>query len=636
MGRIEKNKNDNAREMLLIALVYKAIEGNREGFLAFGTLIFDPMSDEIIQSALRKSIEMARRSTSFFNGQSILKRPNTISGPTTDLTGLPIHSTVKLFGKLKYNVYEKGAIEEIASIGNALFAGDWTSFEIVINAQSGMNETALIDFLKEQLTEQTQRAKDQEDERKKDEKEQAWQKRQDELDRKKASERNAKIFNWLAYGITSLALILLGVVVAAWWYKEPETQKQPPEPKNVADPNTEDKQTEMKKDQKKEEVISCILEELTNADRNKPLIVTDLTLTSNSECTKLSNSTKDFLLAEFPAETAGIDYLTTSNSNNFNIFADEPKENEMRLTSFQNLADSLNFDKDENIFVDLQANLDLNKSMSLAISFSENSDRLFCNDATFSNNDDTNDKFQLKYFTQSNGPYKFLVKTFTESFTKQIANVFDDMSTNIRNIDQRDDDILFQSNRFKKLADIFNNIEIKRFLIDDDSIPEFQSFCLIVFSDQDAEILDRHPALKEYNINYFFDNARLLTKYKTDLRNITQDDNLIIINPAVFPSCMKIPNYFMFWNNPEKTGDRFWIENNITKYKQSEVTADLDLHFKDIRMLKTEAKLLPKIIRLEKSLDELSDLFSIKIEDKQFPIFNENKTEGEDVCKKPQ
>ena len=502
--------------------------------------------------------------------------------------------------------------------------------------QNPIPKNILIDFLKEQLTEQTQRAKDQEDERKKDEKEQAWQKRQDELDRKKASERNAKIFNWLAYGITSLALILLGVVVAAWWYKEPETQKQPPEPKNVADPNTEDKQTEMKKDQKKEEVISCILEELTNADRNKPLIVTDLTLTSNSECTKLSNSTKDFLLAEFPAETAGIDYLTTSNSNNFNIFADEPKENEMRLTSFQNLADSLNFDKDENIFVDLQANLDLNKSMSLAISFSENSDRLFCNDATFSNNDDTNDKFQLKYFTQSNGPYKFLVKTFTESFTKQIANVFDDMSTNIRNIDQRDDDILFQSNRFKKLADIFNNIEIKRFLIDDDSIPEFQSFCLIVFSDQDAEILDRHPALKEYNINYFFDNARLLTKYKTDLRNITQDDNLIIINPAVFPSCMKIPNYFMFWNNPEKTGDRFWIENNITKYKQSEVTADLDLHFKDIRMLKTEAKLLPKIIRLEKSLDELSDLFSIKIEDKQFPIFNENKTEGEDVCKKPQ
>ena len=92
----------------------------------------------------------------------------------------------------------------------------------------------------------------------------------------------------------------------------------------------------------------------------------------------------------------------------------------------------------------------------------------------------------------------------------------------------------------------------------------------------------------------------------------------------------------MFWNNPEKTGDRFWIENNITKYKQSEVTADLDLHFKDIRMLKTEAKFLPKIIRLEKSLDNLSELFSIKIEDEQHHIFNENKTEGKDVCIKPQ
>ena len=54
--KIESDTVENAGNIILVALVYKALEGVREGFIAFGCILVDDVTSDNVTFAFRKSI----------------------------------------------------------------------------------------------------------------------------------------------------------------------------------------------------------------------------------------------------------------------------------------------------------------------------------------------------------------------------------------------------------------------------------------------------------------------------------------------------------------------------------------------------------------------------------------------------
>ena len=139
-----------------MALIYKAQEGVREGFIGFGSILTENHTKTNIKAALQNAISLANKSGDYFSEGKILNRPKTNSSEKLDLRDLPIKGEVECFGQIKETLSDPQTSDVLAEVAEALFKG-LDSFEIVINENSGLEASEIEPFLTEQKTSKTER-----------------------------------------------------------------------------------------------------------------------------------------------------------------------------------------------------------------------------------------------------------------------------------------------------------------------------------------------------------------------------------------------------------------------------------------------------------------------------------------------
>ena len=198
--KIFSDDDENAGELLLVALIYKAQEGVREGFIGFGSILTENHTKTNIKAALQNAISLANKSSDYFSEGKILNRPKTNSSEKLDLRDLPIKGEVDCFGQIKETLSDPQTSDVLARVAEALFKG-LDSFEIVINENSGLEASEIGPFLEEQKNKQ---------DRAKQQKKQAKQKAINEEKLRKFAADNPKNSNTaLIIGISLAAISVL-------------------------------------------------------------------------------------------------------------------------------------------------------------------------------------------------------------------------------------------------------------------------------------------------------------------------------------------------------------------------------------------------------------------------------------------
>ena len=89
--------DDTAGDLLLVALIYKAQEGVREGgFIGFGSILVNNHTQSNIKIALQNAINLANKSSDFFSDGKI-RKPKISSSDRIDLRDLPIKGSAEFF-----------------------------------------------------------------------------------------------------------------------------------------------------------------------------------------------------------------------------------------------------------------------------------------------------------------------------------------------------------------------------------------------------------------------------------------------------------------------------------------------------------------------------------------------------------
>ena len=258
--------------MIMVSLVYEAVEGTRKGFVGFGCLIFEKdFNDRSIQNGILKAIELAQNAKSYFDGRRLIGRPQSSDGRQLDLTELPLSDKSELFGRLALNIHESGAITQVTSLILDAIEQPWENFELVVNANGGMTHDVLIEELNRQFNlimhqklQAEKKRLNEENKRKLDEE----LKRKKELSKK---EQKHFLLQIATYGISVISLTALSVFVLVMLFNGDDQTKQDDEPPVVSQSVA---QTENKNDNKPTEIVptalidapSCNIDDLSEED----------------------------------------------------------------------------------------------------------------------------------------------------------------------------------------------------------------------------------------------------------------------------------------------------------------------------------------------------------------------------------
>jgi len=517
--------------MIMVSLVYEAVEGTRKGFVGFGCLIFEKdFNDRSIQNGILKAIELAQNAKSYFDGRRLIGRPQSSDGRQLDLTELPLSDKSELFGRLALNIHESGAITQVTSLILDAIEQPWENFELVVNANGGMTHDVLIEELNRQFNlimhqklQAEKKRLNEENKRKLDEE----LKRKKELSKK---EQKHFLFQIATYGISVISLAALSVFVLVMLFKGDEQTKQddasPVVSQSVA-------QTENKNDNKPTEIVptavidasSCNIDDLSEEDLKLNKVVTDLPNLSN--CLQLSKQLQSRLLEE-----KLIPELIYTDNSSFNILSSSLSEKEWRITSFKNLMSNTNLSG--MLFTNHDDKLDLaSTELSIGVSFKEAKPELFCKNA-FPAGDYAPD-ISFFYFTTAENEYRTPFKFFAHGVLLLVVKIYEEF---YEIFDADDLDSRGKIMRMKRIEPTGTTPTIKPYLTSYDKLDD--KSCIVTIDEHDANVLE--AKLKENEI--VAKRLSIQAFIEEQLLQYEINDEARIEIPEL--GCNKLPELFVF------------------------------------------------------------------------------------------
>ena len=517
--------------MIMVALCYRAIEGNREGFIAFGSLIFEPFSSKNIEDGIQTAIRVARNSTDIFNGKTILRRPTQKEGRQLDLTRLPLLEVGKFFGELNTDINIAENIKNVSDFTLWMLSSGIDHFEIVVNPRRGMGPNELVDHFKylvsqqkieiENLRERTKRLQD--------------RKRQEEAlqAQRLIDQRNHNSFRLQVLAIGMVGIAILGLVAFLIYSVAFSDNESVVTQAHNTEVSTSESSAFPPKVVDNVEADNCTLETLTEVDKQKYMVISDLQ--TDGKCINISeNVTNKF-------QQSALDQIITSENSDFRVSMNSPKDNQIFLTSFGRLVDSVSDSK----YVDSENNFVLpDKLFSVAISMETVSPRLICSANVAESNAFNKNVLKFEYYTLYQNDYREEMKKFSSGVLYPLGKVFNDMSEKIKNDSAGNKNVTAAANELRHFGDDLRNdkirLELKHY---DATSSDTENICIILITDEDTQSFYRKfPSLSEITNQYSLKEfVNLVGNTFFDKYSDLDADEFLI-------ECHKIPGLFMIWN----------------------------------------------------------------------------------------
>ena len=557
--RYNSSADQSDTPMIMVALCYRAIEGNREGFIAFGSLIFEPFSSKKIIDGIKASIEVARTSKNIFDGKVISKRPLPKDGRPLDLTQLPLFEVGHFFGELNANISNLETIENIAVHIKEIIASGIDHFEILVNPNRGMKSNVLIDHFhylvsqhKKEIDALRERTKRLRDQRRLEASFQA----QRLVDRRN---RNALLLQIFAFGVSGIALLgLVVLIVIGFLFSNDQTEaldrkvdvaiggtnsnlESDPEgsfhhPKRVVNLDRD----------------NCSYETLSDDDKMKVMIFSDLI--TNDNCIQVHED------VSLRFSELSLNNIITTKIPKFTVASKLPENKERLLTSFGRLFDGSPEDESISKYVDDGKSFVLpDSSFSLAISMEPVSPKLICTS-------DISERARLSdeipnffYYTEFQGDYSETLKWLAGGVLQRIGKMFYDLGEEISIIgDPRDTYVPTKLKTFgEDLVDFSGNDGLDLL---PNKLGNIKNTCVVLVSQGDQlsfEVFHEGSGIKfdRYSIDDFFQAHAIVFDEFFEADPVVFEKYRSRVKRFSKSACHKIPGLFMVWNSG--LGERF-------------------------------------------------------------------------------
>ena len=615
--------SEQAEPMMLVALCYRAIEGKRQGFIAFGTLLFEPFSSKKIEEGVQAAIKIARNSSDLFNGKTISGRPIPKEGRQLDLTSLPLSEGGKIFGELNASINNEETIHNVSVLAQDLVQSGIDHFEFVINPRRGMNQidlrahfNRLVSREKREIEERQERIKKLEDRKRQNE---AFQKKERSNQRK----HKAFLLQILAVGIVVTALVAL-VIFLLTKYLFTKNQVEDTQLINTKgsmidttsvseiDLASSDSASKSPEDL---EVASCNLETLSSDDKSKAMIITDLP--TEGRCISIS----DTVTSKYDTKSLG--QIITSTISGFKVTDNLPEPNQRLLTSFRKVIDSASASSLGSRYIDEGKNFVLpDPSLSFSISMETVSPTLICSAAVSEKDAFIDDFPTFEYYTTSQNEYQEIIKWFSEGVLLRLGQAYQQISEEIKADDPSNLEVVSAANRLRDFGNNLSDLVASdKLMLATGKLDQDQNTCVILTNQEDemsfyGRLTVPAQTLPTYSMKRFVRvHANIAEKYDE------------LVNKKSLSECHKIPGLFMVWNSGD--GAAMVMENAVgfTPYTEKD-GQDFEFTLKPPNRFGSSVYRLPKFNKF----DDLKTYFEA---DPDFSPFLSEPYSQENFCFAP-
>ena len=605
--------------MIMVALCYRAIEGNREGFIAFGSLIFEPFSSSKIEEGIQAAIKVTRNSTDIFNGKVISKRPTAKEGRSLDLTKLPLFEVGKFFGELNANISNVETIKNVSQYVRDIVSSGIDHFEIVVNPRRGMGHNDLLDHFNYLVSKQKQEI---EDLRERNKRLQDRKRQEESLQAQRLIDkrnRNSFLLQVLAFGIAGTAILALVAFIAI---KFVFTDKQvndaqvsnndvPVIDSNpISDPEM-DRDPDLIQSVENAEFATCDFELLSDDDRLKNMIVSDLP--KDGKCITVSEGVTSL----FTEQT--LDQIVTSKNSDFIVANEIPLINQRLLTTFGRIVDSDLGNK----YVDDTNNFVLpDPSLSFAISMETVSPKLICTADVAEKNILNEDFPRFEYYTHFQNEYRQSLEWFSGGVLQQIGQTFEQIGEAIYVDDPADAEVRSTAINLRNFGEkIIDLVKSEDLILSTGDFEQRQNTCVILVTEEDEfffynDLQMPGERLISVGMDSFIQSHALVPEKYSDL-----------VKERSKSTCQKIPGIFMVWKSD--LGARMIMESTTGftpyTYKNSE---DFDFIMKPVKNYGSPDYKLP-------AMNKFDDLREYFVSDTDFSPFSSELYTRENFCYSP-
>jgi hypothetical protein len=533
--------------MMMVALNYRAIEGSREGFIAFGCLLFEPFSAKKIEDGIQTAIKVAQNSTNIFDGKNISGRPTSQEGKPLDLRNLPLLEGEKFFGELQANVDSGDAIKYVANFAQNIVSSGIDHYEIVVNPHHGMNQNDLLEHFNYLDSREKQKVQSIREKLSRAEDRKRQEKAFDAQRRIHQSKRNAFLLQTFAFVIVGVALVsLLAFVTTKFIFTADQVEGTQPLQTEIGPFDSEvypesGLENNIVPTNTLEEIgtTDCELETLSKEDKTKHMIITDLE--TDGKCIRISDS----VTSKFAS--ISLDRIITSKNVNFSAADKLPELNEVLLTTFGRVFDDASSENFDSKYVDESKNFAIpDENLSIALSMETVIPKLFCSLAASEKNSQIDDFPKFEFYTKAQNDYRDVVGWFSKGVLLHMARTYQEIGDGIKVGDPNDDEATSVGNRLlthgDRLDDLVNSDGLSFFtgqLYGDEKV------CVILFTREDELAFYKKLELlgisfKHYDMgDFLIFHANMAKKFREQVKSKSQIE------------CQKIPNLFMVWKSED-------------------------------------------------------------------------------------
>jgi hypothetical protein len=608
--------NISARSpMIMVSLVYEAVEGTRKGFVGFGCLIFEKdFNDRSIQNGILKAIELAQNSKSYFDGRRLSGRPESTEGRQLDLTELPLSDKSELFGRLALNIHESGAITQVTSLILDAINQPWENFELVVNSNGGMTREVLIEELNRQFNliihqklQAEKKRLHEENKRKLDEE----LKRKQELSKK---EQKHFLFQIATYGISIISLAALSIFVLVMLFKEDEQTKHDDAAQVVLQSVA---QRENKNNNKPTEIaptalidaLSCNIDDLSEEDLKLSKVITDLP--NLSHCLQLSEQLQGRLL-----ENKRIPKLIYTDNSSFNILSNSLSEKEWRVTSFKNVMSNTNLSG--MLFINQDGKLDLAfPELSIGVSFQEAIPQFFCKNAFPAGA--YAPEISFFYFTTAENEYRTQFRFFAHGVLLLVEKIYGEFyETN----GGEDMDLSGKLMKLRRIKPPGTTPTIKPYLTSDNKLAD--NSCIVTIDEHDANVLQ--DKLKENEITA--KRLSIAAFIEEQLLQFEVNEEAKIEIPEL--GCNKLPELFVFGKELQPSK---YVINEVQRLEDTSNAIGQFDFFPQLARQYDDKIQLPQSLKFNNIFGVFDELRSVyKDENLDHNLFDEDGYDPEELC----
>ena len=549
---------DTETHMLMVSLVYHAVEGSREGFIAFGTLLYgSSFNSHQIEEGIKSAIDVAQGASSIFDGNTITGRPTPKDGKTIDLNDLQLGEGGKFYGELVANINSGESIKELSNFFRDLILEGIDHYEIVVNPRNGMSWSDLRDHFnyivareKYQIEERREKIRKLKDRQRAD---QAFEAKRLN-DRRK---RNSFLLLVLAFGIVGTALIALiafGLIkLLSADDQATVTRPMKTELSSVNDPEISENDFANKKYSSTPledlAVTSCNLETLSSDNQSKAMIITDLP--TDGRCISIS----DTVTSAYDLKLLG--QIITSSIAGFKVTDYLPEPNQSLLTSFRKVIDSASASSPGSRYIDEGKNFVLpDPSLSFSISMETVSPTLICSAAVSEKDAFIDDFPTFEYYTTSQNEYQEIIKWFSEGVLLRLGQAYQQISEEIKADDPSNPEVVSAANRLRDFGNNLSDLVASdKLMLATGKLDQDQKTCIILTNQEDemsfyGRLTVPAQTLPTYSMKRFVRvHANIAEKYDE------------LVNKKSLSECHKIPGLFMVWNSGD--GAAMVMENAV-------------------------------------------------------------------------